>query len=92
MSTRREELRQELVNAEGVRSRTPRPAETAIARYDRIYLAWFAAESECEQALRDWRGRTRSDRDGTYIAYRAALDREEAAARDLERLCRSVQA
>jgi hypothetical protein len=97
MSTRREELRQELCNAEGVRPRGPRPAETTLGRYDRIYVAWFEAESECQQALRKWferarSDRVRSDRDGTYTTYRAALDREEAAARDLERLCRPGQA
>ncbi len=55
---------------------------------DDSYLAWFSAESECEQALRDWFQRTGVQRTTAYFAYRAALDREEAAARDLERVWR----
>lgn len=66
-------------------------AETQVAAIgvrllDDSYLAWFSAESECERALHAW-FRTTGDRRATaYFAYRAALDREEAAARDLERL------
>jgi hypothetical protein len=93
MSTRRDDLRQELLSAEGVRPRRPRTAQSTVASFDRIYLAWFEAESECGQALRNWCDRGPTDRDAdTYITYCAALDREEAAARDLERLCKSAQA
>jgi len=51
---------------------------------DDAHAAWAAAESECEAALRDWLDSHRQA--AAYPAYRAALDREEAAARDLERL------
>ena len=51
---------------------------------DDACMAWTAAEIEAEQALRAWLAGSR-DR-AAYHAYRAALDREEAAARDLQRL------
>jgi hypothetical protein len=57
-------------------------AEIGIRLVDDAYMTWFAAARECERALRAWqRAEPRA-----YWAYRAALDREEAAARDLERL------
>jgi hypothetical protein len=55
---------------------------------DGAFHAWQAAHIECDLALRAWDaagpGRTAT----AHVAYRAALDREEAAARDLEELCR----
>lgn len=71
-------------------------AEIGVRLLDDAYLAWFSAESECEAALRGWFQAAGARRAGAYLAYRAALDREEAAARDLERLwhvsgpCRSA--
>jgi hypothetical protein len=53
---------------------------------DDAYTAWFNAESESGCALRAWWASRGSDRARAYTAYRAALDREEAAALDLERL------
>jgi len=66
-------------------------AETDIAAIgvrllDDAYLAWFSAESECERALHAWFQATGDHRVTAYFAYRAALDREEASARELERL------
>jgi hypothetical protein len=58
---------------------------------DDAYLAWFGAESECEQMLRDWFSARGAERTSAYLAYWAALDREEAAARDLERLWRLAE-
>jgi hypothetical protein len=54
--------------------------------FDDAYLAWFSAEDETERALRAWSDGSASTRAMSYAGYRAALDREEAAARDLERL------
>jgi hypothetical protein len=53
---------------------------------DDAYLAWFTAEDETERALHAWNEGSASTRAMSYAAYRAALDREEAAARDLQRL------
>jgi hypothetical protein len=54
---------------------------------DDAYMAWFTAESESERALRGWfDGDPREPSRHLYVAYLAALDREEAAARDLQRL------
>lgn len=48
---------------------------------DEAYIAWLCAESECERALRAW-----FDGDPmAYVAYTVALEREEAAACDLQR-------
>ena len=49
-------------------------------------LAWFSAEIECDQALRAWFDSSGDRAAAAYLSYRAALDREEAAADDLERL------
>ena len=47
----------------------------------------MAAESECGRTLHAWFERTADTPVDAYFAYRAALDQEEAAARDLQRLC-----
>jgi hypothetical protein len=57
-------------------------AEIGVRLIDGAYMAWLVAERECEEAMRAWQ----DERPGAYWAYRAALDREEAAARDLEGL------
>lgn len=51
---------------------------------DDAYMAWFTAESECEQALRAWFDGPPAARCNSYSVYRGALAREEAAARDLQ--------
>lgn len=71
-------------------------AEIGVRLLDDAYLAWWSAESECEGALRSWFQAVGSSRADAYHSYRAALEREAAAARDLERLwqvavpCREV--
>lgn len=54
-------------------------------------LKWTAAEAESGHALRAWFTATASDRTAAYLAYHAAVDREEAAALDLQRLCELTQ-
>jgi hypothetical protein len=61
-------------------------ATIGVRLLDDAYLAWFSAESECETTLRAWFQATGERRGTAYLSYRAALDREEASARDLERL------
>jgi hypothetical protein len=61
-------------------------AQIGARLLDEAYMAWFAAENECEQALRVWSAATSRRRADGYWTYRAALDREEAAARDLQQL------
>jgi len=61
-------------------------AEIGIRLLDEAHVAWQRAELECELALEAWyEGSPRVNAD-RYLSYRAALDREQAAARDLERL------
>jgi hypothetical protein len=61
-------------------------AGIGVRLLDDAYLAWFSAESESDCALCTWWRSSGSTRSEASAAYRAALDREEAAARDLERL------
>ena len=63
-------------------------ASIGVRLLDDAYLAWLTAESESEMALKAWWRSTGSNQARAYAAYRAALDREEAAAHDLERLWR----
>ena len=63
-------------------------AAIGIRQIDDAYLAWFSAETECETALQAWFQSTGEARENSYLTYLAALDREEASARDLERLWR----
>jgi hypothetical protein len=58
---------------------------------DDAHMTWVAGEVESEQALRAWFKGAASHRAAAYLAYRAAVDREEAAARDLQRLCELTQ-
>lgn len=60
-------------------------AAIGIRLLDDAHMAWVAAQSESSLALRAWfdgAGR----RDEAYFAYLATLDREQAAALDLQRL------
>ena len=50
--------------------------------------AWQFAQIECDLALIAWRVAAPERSAAAHLAYRAALDREEAAARDFEELCR----
>jgi hypothetical protein len=65
-------------------------AELRVAPLDNAHLAWFIAETECAQALRAWR--EGADVDLAFCSYIAALDREESAARHLERLWKASEA
>jgi hypothetical protein len=53
---------------------------------DQAYLVWVAAATECARALRTWLTATSRNSADAYRTYRAALDREEAAAHDLQLL------
>jgi hypothetical protein len=75
------------------RPATPKPphkrlalAEIGIRLLDEAHLAWHRAELECELALEAWYEAPLRESTDRYLSYRAALDREQAAAHDLERL------
>jgi hypothetical protein len=61
-------------------------ARISVRLLDDAYVAWRAAEGDCEEALSGWSAGTSRVCAEAYSMYRAALDREEAAARDLQRL------
>jgi hypothetical protein len=61
-------------------------AVIAVRVLDDAHMNWVAAEVESEHALRAWFDADATQGADAYLAYRAAVDREEAAARDLQRL------
>jgi hypothetical protein len=61
-------------------------ARIGVRLLDEAYMAWCAAERDCEEALRGWSVGAPCRGAEAYCTYRAALDREEAAARDLQKL------
>ena len=62
-------------------------AAIGIRLLDDAYLTWVAAEVESEHALRAWFDAVAPQSAEAYLVYRAAADREAAAANDLQRLC-----
>jgi hypothetical protein len=63
----------------------------AVRVLDDAYMTWVAAEVESEYALRAWFDAGAPQGAGAYVAYREAVDREEGAARDLQRLSELTQ-
>lgn len=61
-------------------------ARIGVRLLNQAYMMWWAAERECEEALRGWSAGTKRGGAEAYSRYRVALDREEAAARDLQKL------
>ena len=61
-------------------------AEIGIRLLDEAHVAWQRAELECEHALGAWYGASPRASVDLYLSYRAALDREQAAAHDLQRM------
>jgi hypothetical protein len=61
-------------------------AVIGIRLLDDAHTTWVAAAVESEHALRAWFDADPPQGAAAYITYRAALDREEAAADDLQRL------
>jgi hypothetical protein len=61
------------------------PPITATGRAERenAYFAWRFAADEATDALRAWISGPTSARGAAFVAYRAALDREEQAVRTL---------
>ncbi len=53
---------------------------------DDAHSAWLAAEHECDRILQAWFQASDGTNAPAYLVYRAALDREEVCARELQRL------
>ncbi len=66
-------------------------AVIAVRVLDDARMAWVAAEVDSEHALRAWFDAATPEGADAYLAYCAAADREEAAARDLQRLSELTQ-
>jgi hypothetical protein len=67
-------------------------AGIGIRLIDEAYMSWCTAQLQCHNALRAWFDAGPRDRAAANCAYRAALDREQAAARDLESLSQLAHA
>jgi hypothetical protein len=61
-------------------------AEIGTRLLDDAYSTWLVAEGEAGEALRGWLGAAGRSREDAYYVYLAAIDREHAAAYDLQRL------
>ena len=79
------------ISAKLNRSTSRALAAIGVRVLDDAHMTWVAAEVESEQALRAWFEGDTPNRTAAYLAYRAAVDREEAAARDLQRLSELTQ-
>lgn len=49
-----------------------------------LRLAWLDAADDAHEAYIDWRDAERAPEADAFVVYRAALDREETAARTLQ--------
>ena len=67
-------------------------ASIGIRLVDEAYMSWCTAQMQCQDALRAWFDARPHDRAEANCVYRAALDREQAAARDLESLSQLAHA
>ena len=56
----------------------------ASPRWTDVLLAWSDADDDANAAYLAWRDADRSGEADAFVVYRAALDREEAAARALQ--------
>jgi hypothetical protein len=56
----------------------------AAPRLADVLLAWSDADDDANAAYLAWRDADRSGEADAFVVYRAALDREEAAARALQ--------
>jgi hypothetical protein len=66
-------------------------AVIAVRALDVAHMTWIAAEVESERALRAWFDTGTPQDADAYRAYREAVDREEVAANDLQRLSELTQ-
>ena len=63
----------------------------ADRRTANLQLAWIDAGDDAHEAYLAWRDADRADEPRAFDVYRAALDREEAAARALQHVvCRPL--
>ncbi|HUO74565.1 MAG TPA: hypothetical protein VMU39_27590 [Solirubrobacteraceae bacterium] len=60
----------------------------ADRRTANLQLAWIDAADDAHEAYLAWRDAEAADESLAFVVYRAALDREETAARALEQVCR----
>jgi hypothetical protein len=62
----------------------------AAPRSSEFLLAWSDAADDAQAAYAAWRHADRSEQTDAFLVYRAALDREEAAARALQEATRAA--
>jgi hypothetical protein len=79
------------ISAKVNRSTSRELAVIGVRLVDDAHMTWVAAEIESEHAFRAWLDAPMVEDADAYLAYRAAVDREEAAAHDLRRLSELTQ-
>jgi hypothetical protein len=62
------------------------PTVIGVRALDDAHMTWIEAEVAAGDALNAWFEAEAPDRAAAYVAYQAALDREESAARDLQQV------
>jgi hypothetical protein len=77
---RRNEIREDPLQPRP-KPRRERLAEAVMGiRSEAFWDAWVSAEADVMTAAEDWRSAARHERADAWAVYRAALDREQAAA------------
>jgi hypothetical protein len=76
----------ELITMKPGRSTVASPSSLVIDEAMDGYVAWREESLAVEKAYRNWLSAGREDRSLSFAAYAAALDREERAASEYERL------
>ena len=71
-----EDLKDLLEHVEDTREIVLRPAAPEAWRADELLIVWRAAREEANDALDEWRRRPGTE---SYVVYRAAEDRADAA-------------
>jgi hypothetical protein len=79
------------ISAKINRNTTRDLAVIGVRPLDDAHMTWIAAEIQSGYALRAWVDAAAPQGADAYLAYHAAVDREEAAARDLQRLSELTQ-
>jgi hypothetical protein len=79
------------ISGKNIRTTSRDMAVIGVRSLDDAHMTWVATEVESEQALRAWSEAAAAQGAAAYLAYRVAIDREEAAARELQRLFELTQ-
>jgi hypothetical protein len=75
----------------GSTSRAARVSDWLKHEFSECYVSWSEACDDVQIAYDHWLVAQDADREGAFLAYQAALDREECAARDYSEMANRVR-